>query len=217
MTMSNLLLGGTMPDQAPLVNDVGTVNPLMWCLIMIYIILAGLTVMNMLIGVLCEVVSVVSAVEKEALAINFVESQLLQLMQRIGVDVFENDRISMQIFRELMELPDTVKALQGVGVDVIALFDYTEFFFQSAKELSFPEFMDVILQLRGSNTATVKDIVDLRKLVVNEFDRFDVLVERLGVDSARRAEGFSMRCGITPASKKKYKADSEGEAGRQYG
>merc|ERR1712032_341555 len=203
MTMSNLLLGGTMPDQEPLVNDVGTVNPLMWCLIMIYIILAGLTVMNMLIGVLCEVVSVVSAVEKEALAINFVESQLLQMMQRIGIDVFENDKISMQTFHELMELPETVKALQGVGVDVIALFDYTEFVFQSSQELSFPEFMDVILQLRGSNTATVKDIVDLRKLVVNEFDRFDVLVERLGVDSAGRAEGFSARCGIKPTAKLK--------------
>merc|ERR1712037_403981 len=108
------------------------------------------------------------------------------------------------------------KALQGVGVDVIALFDYTEFVFQSSRELSFPEFMDVILQLRGSNTATVKDIVDLRKLVVNEFDRFDGLLSRLGVDSAGRAvnrerlgadsggraEGFSSRCGIKSVNKK---------------
>merc|ERR1712129_331694 len=35
-------------------------------------------------------------------------------------------------------------------------------------ELSFPLFMETVLQLRGSNNATVKDIVDLRKFMAQE-------------------------------------------------
>merc|ERR1712242_192567 len=47
------------------------------------------------------------------------------------------------------------------------------------KELSFGEFMDMILQLRGSNTATVKDVVDLRKLINLSNTRTEEKLERI--------------------------------------
>jgi len=62
------------------------------------------------------------------------------------------------------------------------LMDFTEFIFgdvTEAKELSFPDFMDMILQLRGSNTATVKDVVDLRKMFISELARFGKEMDKM--------------------------------------
>lgn len=176
--MNNLLLGGTMPDSADLVNDVGEAHPVMRLLILMFILLASLTVMNMLVGVLCEVVCVVSAVEKEQLLVNFVKTQLMHLLSSIGFDEAGNAKISKDDFRTLLEKPEAARTLTEVGVDVIGLVDLTDFIFKDDDGLSFPEFMDVVLQLRGSNTATVKDIVDLRKLVVGEIGKLTERAQR---------------------------------------
>eukprot|EP00927_Polykrikos_kofoidii_P085539 TRINITY_DN9335_c0_g1_i2.p1 TRINITY_DN9335_c0_g1~~TRINITY_DN9335_c0_g1_i2.p1 ORF type:complete len:739 (+),score=99.42 TRINITY_DN9335_c0_g1_i2:81-2219(+) len=169
--MNSLLIGGTLADQETLIEGVGVEHPLMRILIMIYILLAGLTVMNMLVGVLCEVVSVVSAVEKEALLVGFVKDQLQQMLISTGIDADNNDNITKLEFDQLMEKPEAARALQEVGVDVVGLVELTDFIFQDGRALTFCDFMDIILQLRGSNTATVKDIVDLRKLVLQEFSK----------------------------------------------
>jgi hypothetical protein len=166
--MVTLLLGGTMPDEAALIVPVGAEHPIMWILIMMFILLAGLTVMNMLVGVLCEVVSVVSSVEKEALLVNFVKNQLQEMLVETGIDADGDNNISKGEFDALLEKPEAARALQEVGVDVVGLVDYSDFIFNKGAELTFGDFMDVVLQLRGSNTATVKDIVDLRKLVATE-------------------------------------------------
>ena len=71
--MSTLLLRGTLPDMADLVEDVGRVNIIYAAFMLFFILLASLTVLNMLVGVLCEVVSVVSAVEKESMTVQFVK------------------------------------------------------------------------------------------------------------------------------------------------
>jgi len=55
-----------------------------------------------------------------------------------------------------------------MGVDVFGLVDLTDFIFRDGHALDFGEFMELVMQLRGSNQATVKDIVDLRKFIVNE-------------------------------------------------
>jgi hypothetical protein len=170
--MVTLLLQGTLPDEAALIIPVGDEHPIMWCLIMLFILLAGLTVMNMLVGVLCEVVSVVSSVEKETLLVNFVKTQLQEMLATSGFDANNDNKISKEEFDGLLQKPQAARALQEVGVDVIGLVDFTDFIFKDGAELSFGDFMDVVLQLRGTNTATVKDIVDLRKLVVGEFAKF---------------------------------------------
>ena len=41
-------------------------------------------------------------------------------------------------------------------MDVVGLVDFLDFIFLDGQELSFPEFMDVVLQLRGCNRATVR-------------------------------------------------------------
>lgn len=169
--MNSLLLDGTLPDQAQIINDVGDEGWVYRFLVLFYILLASLTVMNMLVGVLCEVVSVVSAVEKESLLVNYVKGTLLHMLQTSGLDADGDHQIARNEFEALLQNPGAAKALQEVGVDVIGLVDFTDFIFKDGKQLSFPDFMDMVLQLRGSNTATVKDLVDLRKVVMSEIEK----------------------------------------------
>lgn len=171
--MNTLLLQGTLPDQEPIVEEVSLAHPLFRYCMLLYLLLASLTVMNMLVGILCEVVSVVSSVEKEKLLINYVKGELQDMIKKAGLDTNGDNRISKSEFEQLLDNREAARALQEVGVDVVGLVDFTDFIFTGGRDLSFGDFMDMVLQLRGSNTATVKDIVDLRKMMTTQFDKIE--------------------------------------------
>jgi len=176
--MATLLLGGTLPDMESLVNEVGAEHFLYGALLLCFILLASLTVMNMLVGVLVEVVCTVSSVEKEQMEASFLKGHMMNLLK--GLDEDGNVRISRQEFGQLLEKPKAIKALQEVGVDVVGLADLSDFIYKDRHELSFPDFMEMVLQLRGTNTATVKSIVDVRMFMTKELARVeDTLLEKL--------------------------------------
>merc|ERR1712050_212633 len=133
--------------------------------------------MNMLVGILCEVVSVVSAVEKEEVLINYVKGELQDMIQAAGLDTNGDNRISKAEFEQLLDNREAARALQEVGVDVVGLIDFTDFIFTGGRDMTFCDFMDMVLQLRGSNTATVKDIVDLRKMMSTQFDTLSTFLQ----------------------------------------
>eukprot|EP00927_Polykrikos_kofoidii_P042398 TRINITY_DN36310_c0_g1_i1.p1 TRINITY_DN36310_c0_g1~~TRINITY_DN36310_c0_g1_i1.p1 ORF type:complete len:617 (+),score=131.15 TRINITY_DN36310_c0_g1_i1:71-1852(+) len=140
-----------------------------------FVLLASVLLMNMLIGVLCEVVSLVAAAEKEEMLVNYVGVKLAKVMLLIDED--GGGTISRDEFNQILECEEAIEALNDVGVDVIGLVDFADFIFgddvqtgaggeaADEVELTLAEFMEVVLQLRGSNNATVKDIVDLRKFI----------------------------------------------------
>jgi hypothetical protein len=161
--MNSLLLDGVVPDQSTIISGVGDEGIVFRLLIMLYILFASLTVMNMLVGVLCEVVGVVSAVEKESLLVNYVKGTLLHMMETSGLDSDGNRHIARSEFEMLLENAQAAKALHEVGVDVIGLVDFTDFIFEKGEDIGFADFLDLVLQLRGTNTATVKDVIDLGK------------------------------------------------------
>jgi len=167
-SMCTLLLYGTLPDQAPLVYNVGDVHFGLAVLMMCFILLATLTVLNMLVGVLVEVVQVVSSVEREALVVGYVKDRMLELMRDTGFDTDSNEGISREEFRNLIIQPEAARVIQEVGVDCIGLVDYIDFIFKDSDKISFASLMELVLQLRGTNPATVRDIVDLRKFVLQE-------------------------------------------------
>lgn len=135
--------------------------------------------MNMLIGVLCEVVNAVASTEKEEMLVSYVNDKLQRVVKILDAD--GDNTISKKEFLQILENIDAVRCLQDVGVDVVGLVDYVDTIFEDDNALlddteeesnegitlDFTKFMDVVLQLRGTNNATVKDIVDLRKFVRN--------------------------------------------------
>eukprot|EP00927_Polykrikos_kofoidii_P002552 TRINITY_DN11018_c0_g1_i1.p1 TRINITY_DN11018_c0_g1~~TRINITY_DN11018_c0_g1_i1.p1 ORF type:complete len:827 (+),score=157.68 TRINITY_DN11018_c0_g1_i1:169-2481(+) len=166
--MNTLLLRGALPDQESIVTDVSEVHPLFRYLILFYILMASLIVMNMLVGVFCEVVTVVSEVEKEQLLLTWVKTELQTFYTGSEMDQNGDSILQRDEFDLLLSNPTVAKALSTVGVDVLGLVDLTDFIFAEKDGLSFVDFMEVILQFRGSNTATVKDVVFLRRLLTQE-------------------------------------------------
>merc|ERR1719195_77773 len=114
---------------------------------------------------LVEVMHVVSALEKEELAVNLVKTTLQDMMVGTGFDTDGDNLVSQEEFNALLMNPKAARMVEEVGVDVVGLVDFSDYIFQEGEPLTFVEFMEVVLSFRGCNNSTVKDIVDLRKFV----------------------------------------------------
>lgn len=173
--MAFLLLRGILPDLADHVYMFGQATVLGSVIFLLFILVASLTIMNMLMGVLVQVIGAVSDVERERMTVQWVKVKLLEMMETSGIgsgesglDLDGDMQISKGEFQQLLLNPKAAKMVQEVGVDVVGLVDFADFIFEDDRELSFAQFMELVLQLRGSNIATVKDIVDLRKFISAE-------------------------------------------------
>jgi len=165
LSMYSLLIHATfLDDLAGFMNDLrGEMWPLL-ILAFIFISLAALTVMNMLIGVLCEVVTAVAATENEERVASEVQEKLSGIAQ--SLDRNFDGKISYEEFTRIIESPEALRALQDVGVNPLGLVDFAElFFFEDGQpvDLPFDAFMEMVLDLRESNEAKVKDVLNLWK------------------------------------------------------
>eukprot|EP00928_Gymnodinium_smaydae_P001721 TRINITY_DN10616_c2_g1_i2.p1 TRINITY_DN10616_c2_g1~~TRINITY_DN10616_c2_g1_i2.p1 ORF type:complete len:144 (-),score=32.10 TRINITY_DN10616_c2_g1_i2:52-483(-) len=87
-------------------------------------------------------------------------------------------------FRNFLMDPNCIRAIHEVGVDALGLVELGSYFFSSSEDgtISFSDMLDIVLQLRGSNTCTVKEIVDLRKYLFVEMSQLkDLIYEFAGV------------------------------------
>merc|ERR1712125_301572 len=140
----------------------------------------------------------------------FVREELQGLLESIGITADGGDGepvscISRATFEDLLTKPNAIKVIHQVGVDVIGLVDQTDFIFENDQELTFAEFFDLILKLRGSNTATVKDMVDLRKLLRTEMDHMQECFESFKtgtMEEAVKTKSMRVRSERKPAQMK---------------
>eukprot|EP00929_Paragymnodinium_shiwhaense_P073087 TRINITY_DN37152_c0_g2_i1.p1 TRINITY_DN37152_c0_g2~~TRINITY_DN37152_c0_g2_i1.p1 ORF type:complete len:682 (+),score=157.85 TRINITY_DN37152_c0_g2_i1:204-2249(+) len=160
-----------------------------------FVLLTSVLLMNMLIGVLCEVVIVVGATEKERFLVMFVKDRLQEVVALIDED--GGGSISRDEFMLIMGNSSAVEAMDAVGVDVIGLLDLADVIFgqegeessedgsqrSGGVELTLKDFLELILQLRGSNQSTVKDFVDVRRTVTTifegQFKQLDSMFEKV--------------------------------------
>jgi len=126
------------------------------------VLLSAFMVLNLVIGVLCEVVAQVSAEEKEAIAMEGAVQRFAALLSELDAD--NDGKISKEEFVSMLSHPTTLGMLPSVGLDPNGLFEHVETIFKDGiTELEMDDFWEAILKFRKSETATLKDIVDLRK------------------------------------------------------
>ncbi|CAK9062818.1 unnamed protein product [Durusdinium trenchii] len=132
-------------------------------ILLTYQLLGSLTLMNMLTGVMVDVVGTTAQLEQE--------EQSLKTLKRDIADVVNltdenHDRTVTAVEFTHMTLGLTRDGIEYEGgVNVLALVDYADFVFRDTSELSLEEFIETVLQFRGQSPATVKDVVDLRVFV----------------------------------------------------
>merc|ERR1719313_905605 len=90
----------------------------------VFVLLSALTVMNMLIGVLCQVVLDVSAEEDE----NRVKAQMAKslLVMLEDLDDDKSGQLSKAEVQDVMSEPEAVKIMKDIQVDTNHLLDLTE-------------------------------------------------------------------------------------------
>jgi hypothetical protein len=156
----SLLLLGALPDYAVMVEELGQDH---WTLAFIqvsFILFSSLTILNMLVGVLCEIVSTVACVEREQIAAEQMKAHLVHMMRLNDLD--DDGCISKSEMAEMLMQPGTVQIMAHHRIDIIGLLELSDFIFKDSDQISFDQFFRLMLDLRGSNQSTVKDMVDTK-------------------------------------------------------
>jgi hypothetical protein len=182
--MYTLIVAGTLMDNiTSVVNEISADSFVCAVLFFIFVCLSALTVMNMLIGVLCEVVSSVAECEKEGMLITYVRGRFQEIWDEIDKD--GGGTLSKREFGDIIRNRDAWAALEEVDVDPMGLVKMVDVIFEDPetgeeKEMALNEFMDVVLSFRGTNTAKVKDISDMRRFLdMSNQKRADRLLEEI--------------------------------------
>jgi len=152
-----------------------------------FIFLSNLTMLNMLIGFLCEVVTRVKEEESENTAKEELETRVLDILE--CYDVEDDRHLRKPEFSQMMSNPDLMMILRDHDIDTSDLVKLEDVLFEEQtidgegvtgdgiktgyKELSFDDFLEKVLQLRGGNMATVTDIVELRGYLNRKFSRVE--------------------------------------------
>jgi hypothetical protein len=194
LSMNTLWLYATLCEDIPsLAHAVREESVYLVLLLYFFVLAAPLTVMNMLIGVLCEVVSAVATSENEESALSFMKAKVARIFYKLDLDKDGNGMISKDEFKGLVENQEAARAMSDLGVDVLQLVDMADFFFadeessEGHKELGFHDFMEMVAQLRGNNIATVKDMMHMRKFVRAELNKLRRVIALAGLPSWAKA------------------------------
>lgn len=153
-------------------------------LFLLFTVLGPLTVMNMLLGVLVEVVRVVASFEQDSMDTQYVTDQLTTAFSELDED--GDGRVSMEEFTALLDLERAVTALSDVGIDTVGLLDDPDLIFQGESSLTFDDFVSEVMGLREGNAATFKDIQLLRKHMVEDLHM--MLDRQRAADKAQEKE-----------------------------
>jgi len=172
-----LLQWGVFADQADFFTDMLNIDLLYYFIFFSYMLVGSMTVLNMLIGVICEVVSEAADMEKDEEETDELRNNIAQVVNSVDSD--QNNKVTKQELAQICDSSEALAALKEMEVDVVALVDYAEIAFLDAQEMSLDSFTSMVMQFRGSNNVTVKDLVDVRKFFQNEFFNFDMKLESL--------------------------------------
>jgi len=174
-----LILQGVFMDGPTQVLDQIKVNSYsLTAVFFVFIILSSFTIMNMLIGILCNVIAQVSDNDaNEALEARFRASllTLLEVHDKDGDQQLHSDEFDL-----FVNNPEVITLLKRNDVNANDLRQLKTVLYEQAiapdksnrssmstrwknsDQLHFEDFVKAVLRLRGANTATVSDIVNVR-------------------------------------------------------
>lgn len=170
-SMNTLLLNGILADYAPFVNDLGNGSQggsaVYWIAILIFVLLSAITIMYMLVGVLVEVVGVIATTEKEGIVVAYVAGQMRDKLETMGHGT-EMSFTKYELQNLLIE-PDVCELLTSVNVDVVVLIDMLDMVYEDIERaggsMTFERMVDLLLNGRGANQATVRDTKEILRIM----------------------------------------------------
>jgi voltage-gated sodium channel len=172
-----LLVNGVFSEQREFLNKMLDVDMAFYAVTLVYLLLASTTVMNMLIGILCEVIAVTAKVEQEELTLHGLTSKVKEQMA-MSEEGEGAKTITRADFVSMMDRPEALDDLASEGIDVLAVVDCAPMIFKDKGRIPLADFIGSLLQFRGENKATVKDVVNMRVSFARTLARFEERIDR---------------------------------------
>jgi hypothetical protein len=178
-SMWTLLVRGVfMDDLSDLVDLLREEIPTLAILLVLFIFLSSFTLLNMLIGIVCDMISDVkrgSLERRERKELKHALGSILECYDRDGTgDITKVD------FECLLANPEFADIILRIGTEVDSVRKLTERTFKDDGTIRFSEVIDVVFRLRTAVTASIMDIIELREHVRNHVDHvIDALQQKL--------------------------------------
>merc|ERR1719324_2298999 len=124
------------------------------CIFMSYALLSALLILQMLIGVLCDVVSRVGAEQRDSTAIGLVKQELLgDLKQFDGGD----GKISQQELWQVMNNANSRALLKRLNINRPFLLELQKMMFPTVEsQVSIKSVLELMIMCRGDNATTIE-------------------------------------------------------------
>eukprot|EP00929_Paragymnodinium_shiwhaense_P115185 TRINITY_DN83881_c0_g1_i1.p1 TRINITY_DN83881_c0_g1~~TRINITY_DN83881_c0_g1_i1.p1 ORF type:complete len:737 (-),score=199.93 TRINITY_DN83881_c0_g1_i1:145-2355(-) len=177
LALMTVMVAAIVPDLHTIIAELAEEDTVKFVFFLIYLFLVGVTLLNMFVGVMVQVVWVTSSMEKEEYLTTVLYDNMMDILR--GADADENETICLDEFTNILLQPQTVRFLTSMDIDVLDMVEHLHFLFKGGKNLDFHEVIALLLDMRGSNACTVKDIVALRSWMSSEMDE---LTKRLQGD-----------------------------------
>lgn len=200
-SMWQLLLNGALMDNlGDCIDEIYQEDWALAFVFMFFVFLSNFTVLNMLIGVICEVANDVSLKERERAQSKALTSDFKDIL--VCFDLDGDGSISIEEFGQLLNNPDVREMLERHEIDYNMLLTLKNTLFvdkeatAAAKQemnkmdvesldqrkipikfrsISFSDMIDILLRFRGGdgNQATVLDVVTLDEAITSQFENLE--------------------------------------------
>jgi len=199
----SLIIMGTILDDVTYCADVirSTGNDMMLVCFVIFIIIASFMMLNMLLGILVEVVENTSNSEKARFRRDRFQEACKSILTEMDQD---NDyAVSREEFMAMRENKKVQVALKEMDIDAAHFGRYAELLYQDVENiddsasLTYEEISNMILRLSPGALVSVLDFNSLSQVVVGRRERFKRRMENLELKVTELVE---QRCGITLAT-----------------
>ncbi|CAK0823733.1 unnamed protein product [Prorocentrum cordatum] len=194
-SMWTLLVRGVfMDDLSSLLDLLREEMPTLAYMLVLFILLSSFTLLNMLIGIVCDMISEVKRGSLE-------RRERKELKQALGSILECYDRndtgdISQADFECLLANPEFADIMQRIGTEVDSVRKLTERTFKDDGVIRFSEVVDVVFRLRTAVTANIMDIIELREHVRSHVDHvIDALHQKLVSTQEDPSYRHSATCG----------------------
>lgn len=174
-SMGTLLVEATLSGSkgGPLMREAFSEHAVYAVLLLAYVVLANITMMGVLGGLLVQAVKTVTEVEKA-------ESDLVHLIERLNQiwylalqqDTNGDSLICLEEFRNILDDKATADVLRSADVDLESLTMSSGFIFENSGtdgKLDRKGFMEFILDHRSKQEAKVKDHIETRRYMHSQF------------------------------------------------
>lgn len=165
--MMTLSANGTLGDSVGTVMRGIASNAPALFVFYVFVILSAVTVANMLIGVLCEVVGHVAEAEKENAVLAKLKTTLLLMLKHLDED--GSGDISKHELLNVINDSAALEVLEELDINVKYFVDMIDMIYESTENCTIPDIMQLLLDNQGQRTPNLKDIV-----LVNNFTRWSI-------------------------------------------